>query len=125
MYPKSRFALFFGNRGLFPASMMSAARQELHEVLSAAGHPVLMLDESATRFGAVETLQEGQVYANFLAENRGQYDGVILSLPNFGDENGAVAALKEAGVPILIQAYPDDFDHMGPALRRDAFCFLN
>jgi hypothetical protein len=35
---------------------------------------------------------------------------------------GAIAALKACGVPILIQAYPDDLDKMAPALRRDAFC---
>ena len=47
---------------------------------------------------------------------------MILCLPNFGDETGAVAALQEAGVPIWIQAYPDEYDKMGPALRRDSFC---
>ena len=47
---------------------------------------------------------------------------MILCLPNFGDETGAVAALKEAGVPILVQAYPDELDKMGPDMRRDAFC---
>ena len=46
-------------------------------------------------------------------------DGIILCLPNFGDENGAVEAFKDARLPILIQAYPDDLDKMGPALRRD------
>ncbi|HPR18668.1 MAG TPA: hypothetical protein PLD62_10535, partial [Candidatus Cloacimonadota bacterium] len=50
------------------------------------------------------------------------FGGIILSLPNFGDETGAVAALKDAGVPILIQAYPDDLDKMAPEVRRDAFC---
>ena len=122
MTKKSRFALYFGNRGFFPASLQAEAREELPKVLQATGHEVLMLDAEATRYGAVETPQEGQIFANFLRQNQGKYDGVILSLPNFGDENGAVAALKEAGVPILIQAYPDDFDRMGPALRRDAFC---
>jgi L-fucose isomerase-like protein len=122
MLQKSRFALFFGNRGFFPASLQAEAREELPKVLQAAGHEVLMLDAEATRYGAVETPQEGQVFANFLQENRGKFDGIILSLPNFGDENGAVAALKDAGVPILIQAYPDMFDRMGPTLRRDAFC---
>ncbi len=122
MPQKSRFALLFGNRGFFPASLQAEARQELPKVLQAAGHEVLMLDQEATRYGAVETPQEGQIFANFLQENRGQFDGVILSLPNFGDENGAIAALKDAGVPIFIQAYPDEFDRMGPALRRDAFC---
>jgi L-fucose isomerase-like protein len=57
-----------------------------------------------------------------MRQNRGQFGGVILCLPNFGDETGAVAALGEAGVPILIQAYPDDLDKMAPEVRRDAFC---
>jgi L-fucose isomerase-like protein len=119
---KSTFALFFGNRGFFPASLQAEAREELPQALKALGHQVLMLDANATRYGAVETPPEGQVYANFLKEHRGEVEGIILCLPNFGDENGAVVALKDAGVPILIQAYPDDFDRMGPALRRDAFC---
>ena len=82
----------------------------------------MMLQESATRHGAIETPREGQVYANFLRENRGKFGGVILCLPNFGDETGAVAALGEAGVPILVQAYPDEMTKMAPELRRDAFC---
>jgi L-fucose isomerase-like protein len=81
-----------------------------------------MLDVDATRYGAVETPQEGQVYANFLRANRGKFGGVIVCLPNFGDETGAVAALQEAGVPIWVQAYPDDLENMGPAFRRDSFC---
>jgi len=122
MTKKSRFALFFGNRGFFPASLQAEAREEFTKVLKAAGHEVIMLDAEVTRYGAVETPREGEVYANFLEHNRGKFDGVILSLPNFGDENGAVAALKEARVPILIQAYPDEFELMGPSSRRDAFC---
>ena len=119
---KTVFALFFGNRGFFPASLIASARQEMSSVLKAFGHDVLMLDADATRHGAVETPREGQVYANLLRENRGKFGGVILSLPNFGDETGAVAALQEAGVPILIQAYPDELDQMSPATRRDSFC---
>jgi len=119
---KTTFALFFGNRGFFPSSMLSQARHDLIGCLQEWGHEVLVMDESATRFGAVETPVEGEKFANFLSQNRGKYGGVILSLPNFGDETGAVTALREAGVPILIQAYPDDLDKMAPAFRRDAFC---
>lgn len=119
---KSRFALYFGNRGFFPASLMATAREELSRTLNELGHETLMLDADATRFGAVETPQEGEVYAKFLKANEGKFDGIILSLPNFGDENGAVAAFKDAGVPIFIQAYPDDLDRMDPAQRRDSFC---
>ncbi|MGD0578005.1 MAG: hypothetical protein ABSC08_03665 [Bryobacteraceae bacterium] len=119
---KSKFALFIGNRGFFPAALLDAARQEMLEVLEGLGHEVLSLDAALTRHGAVETAQEGQIYANFLKQKAGKYDGVILCLPNFGDETGAVAALKDAGVPILVQAYPDELDQMAPAKRRDAFC---
>ena len=119
---KTTFALFFGTRGFFPASLVAGAREEMQRELNALGHEVLMLDAEATRYGAVETPREGDVYANFLRANRGKFGGVIVCLPNFGDETGAVAALQEAGVPILIQAYPDEFDKMGPSLRRDSFC---
>ena len=119
---KSTFALFFGNRGFFPASLMKEARTELPKVLAKNGYGHLMMDEKATRYGAVETPAEGQVYAKWLKENEGKFDGVVLCLPNFGDETGAVTALKDCGVPILIQAYPDELDKMGPADRRDSFC---
>lgn len=119
---KTTFALFFGNRGFFPASHIANAREEMKRELNALGHEVLMLDADATRYGAVETPAEGEVYANFLRANRGKFGGVIVCLPNFGDETGAVSALQDAGVPIWIQAYPDDFDKMGPAFRRDSFC---
>jgi L-fucose isomerase-like protein len=119
---KTTFALFFGNRGFFPASLQKIARRELVTVLEKAGHRTLALPEDATRYGAVETPREGEVYAEFLRQHRGEFGGVILCLPNFGDETGAVAALQDAGVPILVQAYPDDLDKMAPATRRDAFC---
>lgn len=119
---KTTFALYFGNRGFFPASLMASAREELVKVLKGLGHDTLILDAGATRHGAVETPAEGAVYAKFLKENEGKFDGVILSLPNFGDETGAAAALKNAGVPILIQAYPDELKKMAPYLRRDSYC---
>jgi len=119
---KTTFALFFGNRGFFPSSLIASARRELGRALRKLGHKTIALDPRATRCGAVETPAEGERYADFLRRNRGKFGGVILCLPNFGDETGAVAALKDAGVPILVQAYPDELDKMGPALRRDAFC---
>ncbi|MEI6132110.1 MAG: hypothetical protein WCQ41_04725 [Bacillota bacterium] len=119
---KMTMAVYFGNRGFFPASLIAGARKEMQQALESQGFGVLMLDEKATRFGAVETTDEGKVYADFLEQNRGKYDGVVLCLPNFGDETGAITALRDCGVPILIQAYPDDIGKMDFAQRRDAFC---
>ena len=119
---KNRFALFFGNRGFFPASLIQEARQQLPAALKEMGHEYLMMDSRATPHGAVETFREGKVFAEFLRKNRGRYDGVIICLPNFGDENGAFVAMREVNVPILIMAYSDELDKIGAASRRDAFC---
>ena len=119
---KTTFALFFGNRGFFPASLQATARQEITAALKKLGHKTIVLNKTATRNGAVETPAEGALYADFLRKNYGRFGGVILCLPNFGDETGAIAALKDCGVPILVQAYPDELDKMAPATRRDAFC---
>lgn len=127
------FALYFGNRGFFPESLVAGARHEMKQAVERNGHRALLLDEAETRFGAVESTEEGRKYARFLRENKGKYNGVILCLPNFGDETGAVAALEDCGVPILIQAYPDELDKMGFSRRRTRFaansrswmCFTN
>ena len=116
------FALYFGNRGLFPGWVIADARRELQEACRRNGYDCLLLEESATRYGAVETCREGEIYARFLEKHAGQYDGVILCLPNFGDENGVCTALEGVKVPILIQAYPDESGRMSPELRRDAYC---
>ena len=101
-HKKTTFALFFGNRGFFPSKLMKEAREEFPRLLDSLGFGCLMMEEKATRYGAVSTAAEGQVFANFLRQNRGKYQGIILSLPNFGDETAAVAALGEADVPILM-----------------------
>ena len=119
---KQVFALFFGNRGFFPESLIAGAREEVAAAVKKAGFDYIMMDAGATRYGAVESREEGKAYARWLDANRGGYDGVILSLPNFGDENGAVAALEDAGAPILLQAYPDEIGKMDFEHRRDAFC---
>lgn len=119
---KNTFALFFGTRGVFPASLIQEARRQLPSALKEMGHDALMMDVKATPHGAVETFREGKIFAEFLRKNRGRYDGVIICLPNFGDENGALAAMREVNVPILIMAYPDELDQMGATSRRDAFC---
>lgn len=116
------FALYFGNRGFFPETLIASARSEMIKAVTDAGYGYIIADESMTRYGAVEGRDEGMLYAGWLESHRGEYDGVILCLPNFGDENGAVAALIDCGTPILIQAYPDEIGKMDFARRRDAFC---
>lgn len=119
---KQTFALYFGNRGFFPASLIASARDEVAAAVEKAGFDYLMPPSDMTRYGAVETKDEGLKYAEWLGEHIGKYDGLIMSLPNFSDENGAVAAVRDCGVPIFIQAYPDEIGKMDFDHRRDSYC---
>lgn len=116
------FALYFGNRGFMPAELIEGARQDMVKAVTDAGYGYIMMDKDATRYGAVETRDEGRAYARWLKAHEGEYDGVILCMPIFIDENGAAAALQDAGVPILMQAYPDEIGKLDFKHRRDAFC---
>lgn len=117
-----KLALLIANRGFFPSTVIDSARIDMRDAARKAGVELLELPENLTRYGAVETTAEGHIYANFLQEHRGEYDGLIICLPNFGDENGIKAAVRDAGVPVLLQAYPDEIGKMDFANRRDAMC---
>jgi L-fucose isomerase-like protein len=120
--PYSRFAVVFANRGFFPPRYIDEARTQLQAVIEGMGHQALVMPAHETPLGAVETPSDGKRFREFFRAHRDEIDGVILSLPNFGDENGALEALREVDVPILIQAYPDEMDRLGPKDRRDSFC---
>ncbi len=119
---KMTFALCFGNRGFMPGELILGAREDMIKAVTDAGHDYIIMDADATRFGAVETRDEGRLWARWLKEHEGQYDGVIFSMPIFVDENGAAEAMRDAGVPILLQAYPDEIGKLDFAHRRDAYC---
>lgn len=119
---KNTFALYFGNRGFMPAELIAGARDDMVKAVTDAGYDYIMMDKDATRYGAVETRDEGRLYHDWLESHKGEFDGVILCMPIFIDENGAITALRDANVPILMQAYPDEIGKMDFAHRRDAFC---
>lgn len=119
---KMTFALCFCNRGFMPGELIYGARDDMVKAVTDAGYDYIMMDKELTRYGGVETRDEGLLYAKWLKEHAGQYDGVIFSMPIFADENGAIMALQDAGVPILMQAYPDEIGKMDFAHRRDAYC---
>jgi len=119
---KSRLGVVFGNRGFFPASLIHSAREEMSRTLKEDGHEMIVMDVAATPNGAIETPADARKFEAFYNDNRNRIDGIIVCLPNFGDENGMEKALKHVRVPILVQAYPDELDKLLPAQRRDAFC---
>ena len=122
MSRKMTFALAFCNRGFMPGELIYGAREDMIKAVTDAGYDYIAMDAELTCFGGIETRDEGLLYAKWLKEHEGQYDGVIFSMPIFADENGAITALRDAGVPILMQAYPDEIGKMDFKHRRDAFC---
>lgn len=117
-----KVALLVANRGFFPSSVIESAREDMLRAAKDAGIELLTMDSNLTRYGAVETKEEGEIFADFLSQHDGEYDGLIICLPNFGDENGIKEAIKDVTVPILLQAYPDELGKLDFANRRDAFC---
>jgi len=119
---KVTFALAFCNRGFMPGELIYGAREDMIKAVTDAGYDYIAMDAELTRYGGIETRDEGLLYAKWLKQHEGEYDGVIFSMPIFADENGAITALQDAGVPILMQAYPDEIGKMDFAHRRDAYC---
>ncbi|MCB0154900.1 MAG: L-fucose/L-arabinose isomerase family protein [Anaerolineae bacterium] len=113
-----------GNRAFFADSLVGEGRKEVLEVLAKWNIKTVVLDEETTKLGAVETWADAQKCAELFRANRDKIDGILVTLPNFGDEKGVADALRlsELNVPVLVHAFPDDIEELTVAGRRDAFC---
>ncbi len=121
---RSTLAVVIGNRDFFPVHLVTEARRDILALCQTLDVDAVLLDEQETKLGAVETWQHAKACADLFRRHRDRIDGVLVCLPNFGDEKGVADTLKLAAldVPILVQAYPDDLDKLNVARRRDAFC---
>ena len=113
-----------GNRGFFPSHLASTGRTEMINALESAGMKAIVLTPEESAHGAVETYDEAKRCAELFRRHSGEIDGIIITLPNFGEERAIADALRLADldVPVLIQATPDDPGKMTIAYRRDSFC---
>ena len=118
------FGLIVGTRGCFSAELARSGREQLIAQVKKAGHKSLILPAGETPTGAVETVADARKCADFFNDHRKEIDGVIVCLPNFGDELGIVNTLNWAklDVPVLVQACDDELDKLDTAHRRDSFC---
>ena len=116
--------LVVGNRGFFPDHLAKTGREEMMQTLLKAGFEVIALTTEQSKHGAVETHEEAKRCAELFRSKANAIDGVIVTLPNFGDERAIADTLRLArlGVPVLIQATPDTPGKMGITHRRDSFC---
>jgi L-fucose isomerase-like protein len=117
-------AVIVGNRDFFPDRLVTEARQDVLKLFGELGIEPVMLPETEGKLGSVETWRDAQRCAKLFAKQRERIDGVLVTLPNFGDEKAVADTLRLSGldVPVLIQAYPDELDQLSVERRRDAYC---
>ena len=121
---RPHLGVIVGNRDFFPDALVSEARADIASVFASAGVEPVWLTDAESKLGGIETHEDARRCAALFRRHEGVIDGVLVALPNFGDEKGVADTLKLAGlgVPVLIQGYPDDLNALGVARRRDAFC---
>jgi L-fucose isomerase-like protein len=121
---KMTMGLVVGNRGFFPDHLAKSGREEMVQVLQKAGMEVIALGAEQSKYGAVETHEEANRCAELFRSRADAIDGVIVTLPNFGDERAIADTMRlsRLTVPILVQATPDTPAKMGITHRRDSFC---
>jgi len=121
---KTTLAVIVGNRDFFPDVLVTEGRRDILGVLDEMDIEPVILAEDDTNLGGVETWEEAKKCAALFKANQDKIDGILVVLPNFGDEKGVADTIKLSGlqVPILVQAYPDDLNQFNLERRRDAFC---
>jgi L-fucose isomerase-like protein len=112
------------SRAFFNPAVALASRQQALAQCAKVKVSPLILPVDATENGAVQSRADARLYGDFLRKNRDAIDGILLLLPNFGDEIAVIETLRIADlrVPILVQASNDQVDKVDVHSRRDAFC---
>ena len=118
------FGVLISNRSFFPDHLVLSTREKLLASLNTWGHQVVTLSTEDTFMGQTMTYDEAKKCAALLKGHRDELDGIIVCLPNFGEETGVADAIRWSACdcPILVQACDDDFDRLQLQNRRDAFC---
>lgn len=121
---KMTVGLIVGNRGFFPGHLAQSGREEMIRVLQSTGMEVIALTPEQSKHGAIETYDEAMRCAELFRKNNDRIDGVVVTLPNFGDERAIADTLRlsRLSVPVLVQATPDAPAKMSISCRRDSFC---
>ena len=121
---RATLGVIVGNRDFFPDALVTEARADVLALFAEMDITPVIVDETATKLGGVETRAHAKVCAELFKQHREEIEGIVVVLPNFGDEKGVADTMRLSGldVPILVQAYPDDVTSFTLERRRDSFC---
>lgn len=120
----STLGVIIGNREFFPDQLVSEAREEILKLFGESNIRPITISPEHSKLGGIESHSDARKCAELFQRHRDEIIGLVVILPNFGDEKAVADSIKLAGlnVPVLVQAYPDDLNQLGVARRRDAFC---
>lgn len=120
---KQKMGLIVSTRSFFPSHLVKTAKDAAIEKLKDLGLACVTVDKE-TEYGAIRTFGEAKICAELFRKHADEIGGIIVILPNFGDELGVVEAISMAGlnVPVLVQACNDELNKLDMGNRRDAFC---
>jgi L-fucose isomerase-like protein len=121
---QSTVGVIIGNRDFFPDKLVAEARTEILDLFKKMDITPVLLSDADTKLGGVETFADAQKCAALFKQHAGTIEGILVVLPNFGDEKGVADTIQLSGlnVPVLVQGYPDDLGKMDVVNRRDAWC---
>jgi len=121
---KQTFGVIIATRNIFNSKLAVDARAKVLAKLDQMGYNTIILPSEETPTGNIEGYTDAIKCADLFRKNSEVIEGIIVVLPNFGDELGVVNSIKMSGlkVPVLVQAVDDDNDKVDVKSRRDAYC---
>ena len=96
-----------GNRGFFPDHLCAAGRETILKVLEKEGINAITLTPEDSSFGSVESLTDAQKSADLFKAHREEIDGILVTLPNFGDERAIATEGNRRDHPLMPQRFTD------------------
>lgn len=121
---RATLGLIVGNRDVFPAELAKQGREDMIALLAKESIDCVVLGPNDTTDGVVMTWKDAEKCSKLFRDNASKIDGILITLPNFGDERAVADSVKLSGlsVPVFVHAWPDKVGEFSIEHRRDAFC---
>ena len=121
---KTTLGLIVGHRDVFPDELAKRGRQQILSRLKEADIDVVVVSEQDAPNGVVRNWQSAEACARVFRANGAKIDGILVTLPDFGDERAVADAIRLSGlsVPVFVHAFADKVGEFSIQHRRDSFC---
>lgn len=118
------FGIIIGNRMTFPNKLAEEGGREFIKRVKEQGFDIVVLPSEKSDYCTIQTREDSEKCASLFKKRAKDINGVLITLPNFGEEKSIAESLRLSGldVPVMVHAFPDERGKMDIENRRDAFC---